>query len=478
MEPVLLAILGCIAGTALAAVGLPALLDLLPADLPRISEVRIDLPVLGFAVGISMLAALGCGLLPAWRFARRAPQTALRDGSRTASESKTAKRLRQGLVAGEVTASVMLVLLAGLFTSSMMKLLHIDRGFQSEHVLSAEVVLPDKQYGEAASRNAFYERTLEQLRRLPGVESAGAVSKLPLDGDNWGDLVSKAGDTRPLWQRPGAHFRWISPGYFETLHVPLIAGRLLTAADRGRNVAIISKQVADRVWPGEKPIGQRFTRGDPNDVGFEVIGVVGDIRTIDLAQAPPRMVYVPYWYRSREVGSFVIRTSGDPAEVAESLRKAIQGVDSQVAVPDVRTMQTVVDGSISARRFQMHLLLIFALSSLLLAGLGIYGVVAYAALQRTQEIGIRMALGADRSDVYRLILIEGVTPVVCGTILGVGLAFLGGRLIANLLFEVRPGDPLIAGLSCGVLLLVGVAASFLPARRATAIEPIQALRYE
>jgi ABC-type antimicrobial peptide transport system permease subunit len=192
----------------------------------------------------------------------------------------------------------------------------------------------------------------------------------------------------------------------------------------------------------------------------------------------PRMVYMPHWYRSNELASFVIHTSGDPAAMASALRKTIWSVDTQIAIPNVRTMDTVVEGSVAARRFQMHLLLIFATCSILLAALGIYGVVTYTIAQRTQEIGIRMALGASYSDVYRLILSEGIIPVFIGSVLGVILASLGGRILANLLFEVRPDNPLIAATACAILISVGVLACLLPARRATKIEPIQALRYE
>jgi predicted permease len=371
-----------------------------------------------------------------------------------------------------------LVVLAGLFISSLLKILHVDRGFQSEHVLSAQVVLPSKQYGDAATRNAFYERALQSLRMLPGVQSAGTISVLPLNGDNWVDIISKTGDTRPLWQKPDARFRWISSGYFETLHVPLIAGRFLSEEDKGKNVAIVSQHAAQMVWPNQNPIGQHFMRDDPNEAPMEVIGVVGDIRTLDLSQAAPRMVYVPYWIRSRDAGSFVIRTSNDPASMSSAVRKAIWSIDAQIPSPEVRTMDVVVNGSVAARRFQMHLLLTFAISALLLAGLGIYGVVAYTALERTREIGIRTALGAQTGDVYRLILFEGITPVLAGTVLGVGLAFLAGRMTASLLFEVRPYDPLVTGLSCAILIAVGILACLLPAWKATKIDPIRALRYE
>jgi predicted permease len=477
-EPVLLATMGGLCGTLLAYLALPALLRDLPSDLPRIAEVHLDLPVLAFAFGISLLSAIVCGLLPAWRQLRGTPQLALRAEARTASDSHGTKRLRRALVIGEVTTSVMLVVLAGLFVTSMIKLLHVDRGFQAEHVLSAQVALPDKQYGDDVTRNAFFDQALLRLRQLPGVESAGTVSVLPLDGDRWGDFISTKSDTRPVWERPAAHFRWMTPGYLETLRVPLVAGRFLTEEDRGKNVAILSRQAAEATWPGQSAIGQHFTRMDPSEPPFEVVGVVGDVRSLDLSKPMPKMVYVPHWYRSNEVASFVIRTSGDPAAMASVLRKTIWSVDSQVAIPNIRTMDTVIEGSVAARRFQMHLLLLFAACSLLLAALGIYGVVTYTTAQRTQEIGIRMALGASYSDVYRLILSEGITPVIIGSVLGVVLASLGGRILASLLFEVKPDNPMIAATACAILITVGVLACLLPARRATKIEPIQALRYE
>jgi predicted permease len=477
-EPVLLATMGGLFGTLLAYLALPALLHDLPSDLPRIAEVRLDLPVLAFAFGISLLSAVVCGLLPAWRQFRGTPQLALRSEARTSSDSRGAKRLRRALVIGEVTTSVMLVVLAGLFVTSMIKLLHVDRGFQTEHVLSAQVSLPDKQYGNDATRSAFFDLALLRLRQLPGVESAGTISVLPLDGDRWGDFISTKSDTRPVWERPAARFRWMTPGYLETLRVPLVAGRLLTEEDRGKNVAVLSRHAAEATWPGQSAIGQHFTRMDPSEPPFEVVGVVGDVRSLDLSKPMPSMVYVPHWYRSDEAASFVIRTSGDPAAMASALRKTIWSVDSQVAIPNIRTMDTVVEGSVTARRFQMHLLLLFAACSLLLAALGIYGVVTYTTAQRTQEIGIRMALGASYSDVYRLILSEGIAPVLIGSVLGVVLASLGGRVLANLLFEVKPDNPMIAAAACAILITVGVFACLIPARRAAKIEPIQALRYE
>jgi predicted permease len=479
MEPLLLAGFGGLAGILLARFGLPLLVHSIPWDLPGLAEVHVDMQVLFFSFGISFLVAVACGFLPAWRSARNDPQTELHTESRNTSESRASKRLRRILIVAEAAASVTLVLLSALFITSLVKLMHVDRGFQTEHVLSATVILPTGQYGDSSpARNAFYERTLERLREIPGVSSAGAVSVLPLDGDSWGDLITKTGDTRPPWQRPGGHFRWITPGYLETLHVPLLAGRFFTEADRGRNVALISESVARTVWPNENPVGQRFTRFDPSEPSFEIIGIVGDVRTVDLAQAPPRMVYVPYWYRSRTRFALVLRTTGNPAALAGTVRRAISEIDAQVAVPEIRTMEDVVDVSVAARRFQMQLLLTFAICALLLAALGTYGVVAYSVAQRTQEIGIRMALGANRRDVYRMILAEAITPVLIGAVAGVALASMAGQIISNLLFEVHAANPLIGAISCAILIVVGVVASLLPAAKAAVIDPMNALHSE
>ncbi len=479
MEPFVLAVFGGVLGILLARLGLPLLVRRVPWGLPGLAEVHVDTAVLCFALAISLLVAMSCGLLPAWRSARGAPQSELHSENRTASESLAVKRLKQSLIVAEAAAGVTLVLLSALFLTSLTKLMHVDRGFQTEHVLSASVVLPSGQYGDSAdARNTFYERMTERLRQVPGVSNAGAVSVLPLDGDNWGDLITKTGDTRPAWQRPGGHFRWITPGYLETLRVPLLAGRFFTEADRGRNVALISERAARTVWPNENPVGQRFTRFDRSETPFEILGVVGDIRTVDLAQKPPRMVYVPYWYRSRTEAALVLRSPVDPTALVGAVRKAIREVDTQVAVPNIRTMEDVVDVSVAARRFQMQLLLTFAICALLLAALGTYGVVAYSVVQRTQEIGIRMALGANRTDVYRMILAEAVAPVLIGATAGVALASIAGRIITNLLFEVHATNPLIAAISCSILMVIGVVASLIPAAKAALVEPMNALRAE
>ncbi len=477
-EPFLLAGVGGALGVMVAMLAVPVLLGSAPADMPRLMDVQIDWVTLAFAAGVSCIAAALCGAAPAWHYSRLDPQRAMGTKTRWMSESQAGKRLRSGLIVGQVAASVALVITAGVFVMSIVKLLDVDRGFQGAHVVTANVVLPDRQYGDHKVRSDFYQRVLRQVKQIPGVEAAGAVSVLPLAGDNWGDLISRIGDNRPLFERPGAHFRWNTPGYFETLQIPLIAGRYWGEQDRGKNVAVVSKQVAEAVWPRQTAIGQIFRRGDPDEKPFEVVGVVGNVRSIDLSEPFPNMVYVPDWYRNRETASIVARTSQDPRALIPELRKAIWSVDAEVPVPLTRTMETVVDGSVAARRFEMYLLIGFAGTALLLASLGIYGVVSYSAAQRTREIGIRMALGAGIGNVYSLILREGVMPVVAGTILGVGLAWIAGRFLSAMLFQVSVSDPLINGLASGLLIVVGVAACLLPAARAANTEPLEALRYE
>lgn len=477
-EPVILAAFGCVLGILLAEGAAPLILRNVPPDLARVDQFHVNLVAFGFAVALSTLVALLCGLLPARKYAAESPESVLRSETGRATYTKATKGLRSGLVVAEVGASLALIMIAGLFLASMAKLLHVDRGFQSEHVLSAEILLPAMQYQESSSRIGFYDRALAKLRGVPGIQAVGLVSVLPLNGDYWGDIVSRAGDTRPLWQRNSAHFRWISPGYFEALRVPLLAGRSLSDKDKNRRSALISAQVARSVWRNQSALGQKFRRGNPGEEPFEVVGIVGDLRSLDLGQPAPPMVYVPYWYRSREVGTFVVRTSGDPEQLMTTVRKIMSSMDPQLAVTSLQTMETVVSGSVAARRFEMQLLLTVAAIALLLAGLGVYGVVAYATAQRTHEIGIRMALGADRGSVRLLILRERMKPVAAGAAIGLGVAWLAGRFLTGLLFEVSALDPLIASCATLLLLTVGVVACVLPARQATRVEPLVALHHE
>lgn len=302
---------------------------------------------------------------------------------------------------------------------------------------------------------------------------------LPLTGDRWGDLARIAGDTRPETQLPIESFRWVSPEYFSTIHLRLISGQFFSEGDWGKNLALVSEKTAKTLWPGRNPVGQQFTRGDPaKEKPFTVIGVIADARTISLAKPDPMLIYVPYWYRCEPVGGLVLRTHQSPSEIANAIRQTIWSVDRSVPVPMVRPLDGLVADSVASQRFEMDLLLLFAASALFLAGLGVYGVVMYSVVQRSREIGLRIALGAQRTTIYRLVLRDGLLPVAAGAAAGVALAFGSARLVSSLLFQVSPYDPTLAAGSVCALLVVGTIACLLPARRAAKVDPMEALRYE
>jgi len=451
----------------------------LPPALDFRGSLQLDWAGAGCAVLLAGLATLVAGAAPAWMVARTPPQAVLYSESRLASESVGVKRARRLLVAVEVAVSVALVLMTGLLTTSLLRLLKVDRGFVAARVATAMVDLPSKTYSDTEHRAAFYRQVVARLSELPGVEHAAAVSELPLSRDSWLDMINVPGDARPIMQLPTEHFRWVTPGYFETIHLPLIAGRLLNTSDEGKHYAVISELTAKTLWPGKNPIGQPFHRaGLMKEEPFTVIGVVGNARTVSLSNPDPMMVYMPNWYRSDTTGGLLVRTTQSPAMMADTMRKAIWSVDPEVPVPAVRMLGGVVEDSVANRRFEMQLLLLFAVSALLLASLGVYGVVTYSVVQREREIGLRLALGAQRKNIYRLVLHDGLVPVLVGAVAGVAVAFASARVVSSLLFQVSPYDSAIATSAVFLLLGTGTAACLLPARRAASVDPMQMLRRE
>jgi macrolide transport system ATP-binding/permease protein len=477
-ETALLAALGGALGILLATLIIPAMQRYLPPALDFRGPLHLDWAGAGCTLLLAVLATLLAGAVPAWMSARTPPQEVLHSESRLATESRTSKRIRRLLVAVEVAVSVALVLLTGLLTTSLLRLLHTDRGFETARIATAIVDLPKKSYGDSGPRAVFYKQVIDRLSHIPGVEHAAAVSMLPLSGDRWIDMIRIPGDTRPAMQIPSEHFRWVTPGYFETIHLPLIAGRLLNPSDEGKQYAVISELTAKTLWPGKNPVGLPFSRAGVKESSFTVIGVVGNARTVSLAAPDPMMVYMPYWYRTDATGGLVVRTHQEPVTLADELRKAIWSVDPEVPVPTVQMLGGVVEDSVANRRFETQLLMLFAISALLLAALGVYGVVTYSVVQREREIGLRLALGAQRQNIYRLVLQDGLVPVLAGAMAGVGVAFAFARVVGSLLFEVSPYNSAIATSAVGALMTLGAAACLLPARRAAAVEPMQALRRE
>jgi putative ABC transport system permease protein len=479
VESVLLGSLGGVLGVEFGSLGIQWLVRAAPAGLPRLDEVRMDGRVLAFAVLLSVLTGVLFGPLPAWRMARNDPQEALKSGGAASGESRRARRLREGLIGLEVGLSTLLLIVAGLLISSLFHLLRVNMGFATEHVLTAEVDLPPQSYSAPAARLHFYSTLLDRLRALPGVHAVGWVSRLPLGGETGvtGIDIPPGRDVPPA-----ANFRAASPEYFTAMGIPVTQGRTFGESDRGRNVVVVSESVAERFWPGQNPIGRTcLTYWGPKKEE-EVIGVVGDIHTAKLDAAPVMMVYVPDWYAGMgqvpNSGGIVVRTSAEEYGMGSAVRAAIQATDPEVPVVALRPMSELVSESVAPRRFQMLLALLFALSALFLASLGVYGVIACSVEQRRQELGIRSALGAQSSDLHRMVLRQGMTPVVVGLVTGACASILTGRLIRGLLFGVSPFDPPTLAAVAFVVVIVAMGASYIPARRATRVDPIVALRYE
>jgi predicted permease len=479
-ETFLLSVAGGLAGIWIARLAVAWLLRVAPANIPRLNEVRLDARVLIFAVGISLCTAILFGLLPALRIIRAEPLDVLKAAASAHTEGRRTRLLRECLVGLEVGLASGLLLLAGLLTASLAKTLNVNAGFAVENVLIAGVDLPAQSYPQPIARLRFCDRVLHDLKNLPDVRAAGWVSIPPLAGQGSVTGITLPG-TPANAEQPMANYRSASPDYFSAMGIPFLQGRVFSPADRGRKVVIVSQTIANRFWPGQNPIGRICITHWDGDVPSEVIGVVGDVRTVRLEETPLMMVYVPDWFNSISASSspsFIIRTSAEAGSSTAAVGALIHKIDPDVPVTSIRPMSQVVSQSVSARRFQMFLTMAFALSSLLLATLGIFGVVSYSVQQRRQELGIRTALGADLDGLLRMVLRQGMAPVMLGLPGGLIAAAFAGRLISSLLFGVSPYDPLTVSAIAIVVTAVALLACYIPARRAMRLDPMVALRYE
>jgi predicted permease len=480
-ESLLLGLIGGALGVALAVYSLQVFVRTAPVDIPRLDEIHVDANVLLFALGISMVTGLIFGILPALRLSSVDPQEALKSGSRSATESAKGLRLRDALVGIEVGLSAVLLIIAGLLIGSFYRLIHVNKGFGVERVLTINVGLPNAKYTSRTQQRGFYDQVLTKAQSTPGVTAAAFSTVLPLEGEHHVNGVVAEGVPDTSTQKPFANFRFVTPQFFQAFRIPVVRGRLFQEGDLDRAVAVISQRTADRLWPNQDPIGRRIRSGNPSRPPFEVVGVAGDIRGISLQQEPGLMIYMPFTmtFSPGVLGaSLIVRTSNDPLSVAQSMRAAIAQVDPEVPTPVIRTMEQVLESSVAPRRFQMSLVFLFAATALVLASLGIYGVVSYSVTRRTNEIGIRMALGAKSRDVHSLILRQGLMPVMLGLAAAVAIALALGRTLSSLLFEVSPNDPVTIAGVVTLLTLVAAAACYIPARRATKTDPLNALRYE
>ena len=468
-------LLGGILGVALAWTGLGALLARAPAELPRLASVHVDGQVLLFSLAVTVLAGLIFGVAPAWRNASGGPQDALKTAAHTATGGAGVSRLRSVLVAVQSGSAMLLVVTAALLTASLIGLMRSDKGYSAPAVLAVDVSVPWAKYTEANQRNRFHERLLASLESQPGVAAAAVTTALPLEGETWVDSAAVPGSGKASYTRPMVNVRFVSPEYFRTMGIPVVRGRSFTGEDHERKIAVISERLAHTLWPGQDPVGRKFER-NPKDE-YEVVGVVGDVRA-DVDRPPVAMVYRPYWQWAPRSVKLVVRAAGDPRSVAGVVRSAIRDVDRDVPVPAMRTMQEVLEESVATRRFQMLLASLFAGTALLVAALGIYGVVSYSVARRTKEMGIRMALGAESHRIAGMVTRQGMLPVAVGLGAGLAASLAAGRLLDSLLYEVSASDPRIIGGAAMALALVGFIACRAPAARATRVDPLRALRYE
>ncbi len=476
-ESLVVAAIGGALGIAIAYGALHLILTNAPVDVARLNEVRIDGRVLAVACGLTLLSALLFGILPAWRSSRIDPQEGMRSGGRSATESRSSGRMRTVLVALEVGLSTVCLAAAGLLLNSFVRLMHVDKGFDTEHVTSVNLYLAGARYSDK-ERVAFLRKTLEAVEPLPGVTAVGVVNVLPLTGEGNNNLLIVEGVNVPLFERPLVDMRSVNGDYFKALGIPLRSGRVFQESDREHGVAIIAESTARKVWPGENPIGKRVSFGDKNAPLMEVIGVAGDVRANGLQKVPEQVVYIPYWYRGQSQTALVVRTGMDPKAIAGAVRAELRKLDPELPVPQFKTMQDILSASVAERRFQLALVLIFAGIALVLACLGIFGVVSYTAAQRRGEMGIRLALGATSGNLETLVVRQGLAPVLIGLACGIAGALALGRVVEGLLFGVKAYDPWTL-LSVSLLLIaVAAAACYIPAKRVSRADPLSALRYE
>jgi predicted permease len=486
-ENLLLGLAGGLGGIFFANIG-EKLFVRVAAVLPRLNEVHLSAPMLAFALGLSIVTSLGFGILPALRSFRVMPQSALQVSSTRLSSSKQAAHTRKMLVAVEVACSLTLLIVTGLITRSFSRVLTQGRQFRSQQVVMARADLSNAKYvsGEAMlkdpgaepgslARDAMIDRTLAKLRTLPGVESAALTSVMPLTGDMSVDALERPDHPVPQGQVPMANRRFISPGYLGAMGIPLLAGRDFDDADRGhQRVVILSEKAARSAWPDENPLGRTIQHWGRI---YTVVGVTVDARINDLKRDVP-VFYLPYWDVPPEAPVFLVRSSQTIQTLGPEMRQAIWSVDPDISIPTVISLNAQVDESVATEKFQAVILSSFGGAALLLAVLGVYGVLAYSVSQRTQEFGIRIALGSSKARLARVVLLDASYPLIGGIVLGLLGAAFATRWVRSLLYETSPADPWAIGLSMAVLIAAGLVASLLPAREATSVDPMRVLRGE
>ncbi|HEY0003690.1 MAG TPA: ABC transporter permease [Pyrinomonadaceae bacterium] len=482
-ESLLLALLGGVLGLLLAMWGVDLLVALSPPNLLPLGGTGVSLRILGFTLVVSLLTGIIFGLAPALQISRPDLNESLKTGGKGTAGGTARQRVRNTLVVVEVALALLLLTGSGLLIRSLVRLQSVNPGFDAANVLTARVLLPNSKYGEEHQRVAFFRELLERVERIPGVRSAGAISFLPLTGPGAATSFRIEGRPEPP---PGEKLtldvRVVDQNYFRTMSIPLLKGRNFNAREMNEaaHVVIINEALARKHFPGEDPIGKRLTINmkGPENAPSEIIGVVGDVKHAGLDIEPRGMSYWPHAELAYPFMTLVIRTETDPQGIASSVQREVRAMDKDQPLADVRTMETVLADSVARARFSTLLLSIFAGVALLLSAVGIYGVMAYSVSQRTHEIGIRMALGAQARDILRLVVRQGMLLVLLGVVIGLGASFALTRFMKSLLFGIEAHDPLTLLSVSLILAAIALLACLIPAHRATKVDPMIALHYE
>jgi putative ABC transport system permease protein len=487
LEGLLLSFFGTVAGLAIAAVGTKLLLQFVPAGVPRLAQVSLDWRVLGFTTAIAFGTCLIFGLIPAWHASKPDLHSTLEKTGRTLATGANRLRFRQVLVVFQVSIAVMLVIGAGLLIKSFWMLQRVDPGFRADGVLSASLNLPFSKYPEPVQINNFNKQLLDRISTLPGVKTATIAYDPPLQS-NWLDSFEIEGRVPSSdSQSTSAHFIPVGPNYFDTVGVQLVAGRKFTTLDDQDHpgVAIVNESFVKHYFPNENALGQRLKPGPPARIwknqrltSFEIVGVVRDVKLAGLEAPSEPAYYLPASQAPLQDMTLLVRTTVDPLSLVGAVRGAVLSIDPNQPISNVSTLEKVVDESVAQRRLNMLLMGLFGALAMLLSAVGIYGLLSHAVTQRTHEMGIRMALGAQVSDVLKLVLKQGMMLAVIGEAIGLVGALALTRLIRGLLFGVTPNDVTTFVVVAGVLGIVALMACYLPARRATKVDPLIALRYE
>ena len=482
-ESVMLGVTGGALGLLFAFWGIGVLTSLSPGRIPRVGEIDVDARVLLFTLGVSLLTGIVFGLLPALQASNPNLNETLKEGGRSSLEGRSGGRLRSVLAVTEVALALVLLIGAGLMARSFLRLQDVNPGFDAHRVLTLGLFLPTTKYKDGPAIVAFYNELLSKAESLPGVVSAGAIDTLPLDvgGNVLGFVIENRLPQTPGDNTADAEHRVVSREYFGTMGIPLLRGRLFEGQDGpdAPRAIVINQTMANRYFPGEDPLGKRINLGNPQSSPWlTIVGIVSDTRHEGLSSEPYSQMYAIHTQTPRRALNLVLRSSGDPMSLVSAIRSRVAEVDSDLPLSNVRTMEQILSESILRPRFNMTLITIFAVVAMMLASVGVYGVISYSVSQRTHEIGVRIALGAHSRDIFKMVVGQGLKLALVGVGAGVIAAFALTRLMAGLLYGVEATDPLtFVGISAGLTAIV-IIASYVPALRATKVDPMISLRYE